>query len=495
MKSKRLKYCCMLAGILLIACSIFHESLWFDEAYSVSLARQSFVDIWRIDTHDVHPPLYYMMLHFIGLFTNQSILSYRIFSWICIIILVVTARKLITKEWGEKVSDLYTILVLFTPMISVYTGEIRMYTLVMLLVTISCIVACRILKRNDQKDWILFALINIITAYTHYYGLLAIALCNLYLLVYFLRHNQKALLRWTFFGILQIVCYLPWLMILFAQTGSVQNSFWLAFVFPQSIIEMLTFQFAGNLTGSAYLPDVVVLCIEIVLLVLYFVRQPKKQLDAHFSIFTIGVYGGVILIAIAVSLLLRRDIFYARYLLCCSGVLLLFFAQLLAQCDQNRRRMIIGIHVICTLFVNVRLCMMTYDPSNEQPYTYLTENLQEGDVILVSNHEHDPNSFIALSKIQTCPVIYWNAMEWSKESILAYEGFHPSMRVIDNLSELNDYEGRICVIYGDDDHHQKPYTDVSTPVLKATHGKLADQKFFTTTYKNIEYTITFIDCK
>jgi len=40
------------------------DGLWFDEVYSVRIVRLSVGQIIRLTSGDVHPPLYYLLLHF-----------------------------------------------------------------------------------------------------------------------------------------------------------------------------------------------------------------------------------------------------------------------------------------------------------------------------------------------------------------------------------------------------------------------------------------------
>ena len=50
------------------------------KAILFGMAGRNFKDIWNIGGHDVHPVLYYWILHIISLFTNNSVLVLRIFS-------------------------------------------------------------------------------------------------------------------------------------------------------------------------------------------------------------------------------------------------------------------------------------------------------------------------------------------------------------------------------------------------------------------------------
>ena len=56
---KTLHIILMILGTIFVSLSIFHTTLWFDEAYSVGMTNQNFIDIWKIGGHDVHPVLYY----------------------------------------------------------------------------------------------------------------------------------------------------------------------------------------------------------------------------------------------------------------------------------------------------------------------------------------------------------------------------------------------------------------------------------------------------
>lgn len=120
---------------------------------------------------------------------------------------------------------IFSFLVFFFPVSLVYAGEIRMYSLAMLLVTLTAVYAYRIyrtslryfLRRADAhcaplqsgqflrgprqtqglplqninncnkfvsvKNWIIFAICSLAGAYTHYYALMASGLINLFLLI------------------------------------------------------------------------------------------------------------------------------------------------------------------------------------------------------------------------------------------------------------------------------------------------------------------------
>lgn len=48
--------------VLLNFIRIFDNSFWYDEAYSIWIAKYNLSDLIQITAQDVHPPLYYLIL-------------------------------------------------------------------------------------------------------------------------------------------------------------------------------------------------------------------------------------------------------------------------------------------------------------------------------------------------------------------------------------------------------------------------------------------------
>lgn len=80
MKKSHIHLIVISLGIIFVSLSAFHSYIWFDESYSVAIAKHSLIDIWKITGNDVHPALYYWMLHIIYLIFGSNILIFRLFS-------------------------------------------------------------------------------------------------------------------------------------------------------------------------------------------------------------------------------------------------------------------------------------------------------------------------------------------------------------------------------------------------------------------------------
>ena len=84
---KYLHIAIIIIGVIFLFLSSFHEDIWFDESYSVAIAKHNFIDIWQITGHDVHPPLYYWMLHIVWMIFGNNVIAFRLFSVLAIVLL------------------------------------------------------------------------------------------------------------------------------------------------------------------------------------------------------------------------------------------------------------------------------------------------------------------------------------------------------------------------------------------------------------------------
>lgn len=496
---KKIHILLIVVGMVFTLIPLFHNNIWFDESYSVSLATHSFIEIWRIDMHDVHPVFYYECLHLLCLIFGNHIIVYRLFSWACLSMIGIFGYTGIRKDFGEDCGLWFTFFVFFFPLNIVYAGEIRMYMLVELLIVLGTFYALRIAKgQGNRWNHIRMVVYFVLAAYTHYYGLLAAAVVNLLLLgillVHWKKHSLKDYLIWLADGAAQIGLYIPWIFVFIAQTGNVKQNFWIQWTWPGSFIEMILFQVSGNLGKDFFIPTIAAMILEtamVVYLIYNAVRHPHQH--GYETMFTLGTYFGVIAIAWAAGKQMNRVVIYPRYLLVCTGLLMCYFAYSFAKFGRRTVNAVFcAAIVICTVMANLKLDQINYDASNEAPYAYLNEHMQPGDAILVSNYGQDPNSFIAVSKYMDHPLYYWNECMWMDESVAAYQAYGTGMRVVYSLKDIEGLKGRVWIIYADDDNRGGAVNHVYDAVIEQFQGTGDGTVYFKTAYKNIEYTIGLV---
>ncbi len=109
------------------------QSFWYDEGLTVALAVRSLDDIARAAAADVHPPLYYWLLHSWLRLTGTDEAAARAFSAVCGAITVVLTTILGWRWAGAVAGWLAGIAAAVSPFAIHYSQETRMYALAMLL--------------------------------------------------------------------------------------------------------------------------------------------------------------------------------------------------------------------------------------------------------------------------------------------------------------------------------------------------------------------------
>ena len=366
----------IIIGMIFIMLSIFHTNLWFDESYSVGLANHNFLEIWQIGSKDVHPILYYFILHIINFIFGNNIIAYRIFSWICASLVGILGFTHMRKDCGKDVGIIFSFLAFFLPVNIVYAGEVRMYTLAMLLVTLMAIYAYRIYKNKNEKNiknWILFAIFSLLSAYTHYYALVTAGIINIILFIYFIKESLKE----KKITVTQIILYLPWVIALLAQIKHVSSGFWIVFSFPKSVIEFFNFQFTGNLGDEIYLNSIVAGVFGILICVYMIYAQIKNRKKEKPELYSILVWSLLVIAVIIASVLMKKTIVYARYMLCVTGLFIFFISYTMAKKGNKYiTTLILVISLVLSIFAQVELSKVNYDENNNKGIKYIMEMIQ-----------------------------------------------------------------------------------------------------------------------
>lgn len=475
---KKIHIFVIIIGIIFVNLSIFHSNLWFDESYSVGISKHSFTDIWNIGGHDVHPILYYWILHIIGFFTNYSILIYRLFSGLIIAVTGILGYTHIRKDFGEKTGLIFSFLVYFSPVTALFANEIRMYALAMLFVTILGIYAYRLSKKQKLSYWIIFGISSLACIYTHYYSLMAAGIINLILLIYLIKSkNKKAYITQIIIGIIQVILFLPWLIYFTSQLSTMHNNgFWISIKFPETLLEILGYQFSGNLNlnlGVVIELLFLMYCIYIVLK-----TKPKNNIPA---LLAVSIYILVIIAAGIISVVLGTHILYYRYLFVVTG--LGFFA--ISYLFSKGKPIIISVFCIIILitgiFNQVYMIKENYDSSNSQAINYIKENIKKGDKFIIS----DLGAGTAISvNFFDYKHYFYNKSDWGVEE--AYKAFGKDFETVTNTNFIKECKTRTWIIV---DVNSKFYDKY----FNNENYKLISNKTFETKYKDYVFNLYLVD--
>jgi mannosyltransferase len=214
------------------------QSLWYDEGFSVYLARMDLAEITSRTAADIQPPLYYYLLHgWIGWFGDGA----RALRGLSALFGVLTVPLLYAVGWqlfrSRLAGALAALLIAIAPLHVWYGQEIRMYTLLTLLCLLSSYVLLLIVQRSapsppgenrsgawvDALLWLAFTLVTVAALYTHYFAFFILAFQGVYLLLVWIRRGfrpARLLLGGAASGVAIIAAYLPWLPNLLSRYGA-----------------------------------------------------------------------------------------------------------------------------------------------------------------------------------------------------------------------------------------------------------------------------------
>jgi 4-amino-4-deoxy-L-arabinose transferase-like glycosyltransferase len=238
MKS-RLWLALSLIAILWLATALrFHrleaQSLWNDEGNSARLSERSISLIVEGTASDIHPPLYYLMLHGWRSLLGDSEFALRALSAFAGVAVVAgtygVARMLLSRTVGALLAPLLAAL---HPALVYYSQEARMYELLALWAVLATLLFVRWLGAQRRSLWLALAYVLVTAAglYTHYFYPTVLAAHGFVLALWLLlswrqsssgsliSHAWRPLLRWGALVFVALLLYLPWLPIFVRQAG------------------------------------------------------------------------------------------------------------------------------------------------------------------------------------------------------------------------------------------------------------------------------------
>ena len=419
------------------------QSLWFDETLSAVFARQP---VWQLLPtlvyQDIHPPLYYLLLHFWMRLVGESEFGIRFLSLMCGLPAVpatyVFGRALFRDDqtgkdvsrpevstgtrWDRRtaIGLIGACLLAFSPFMVYYSQEARMYALLATLSVLSSHALWKVLTTRQTRWWWGFVAFTTAMLYTQYFGGLVVIFESLVVLAVLLRGSQVARKA---IGALALVAllYVPWLPFAYLQLQRLVNvpDFWKG---------QLSFTFVlGHIFGAfalgqfAALGKLVVVAIVIAGLlfvgILLLVRQALRRgggelyLLAYLLIPFFGLYAALV----------QNPKFTERYLIMIVPAFYLAMGYglvVLATFTRRARRPVVrwsGSAASVLIFLALlgatfsQLEQVYYGPGyrkddNRGAIAYIEEHYQPGDVVLLMMNTSQAFEFYSHGNIPYVPI-------------------------------------------------------------------------------------------
>ena len=193
-------------------------NIWWDEGWTVLLMRESLFSIAEITSTDVHPPLYFWLLHLLWPFIGESEFAVRFLSVAAGTLMVVAlwylGRLLLPRS---RWIPLAAALLLTTSRFAIWwSQEGRMYTVSGLFITLSLLFTVRVRWQPSRKAIIGYLLSSIAALYTLYILAFVLVVEGLYWLWTLLYERSwpsrvRLLFKWAILQVVVLAGFAPWL--------------------------------------------------------------------------------------------------------------------------------------------------------------------------------------------------------------------------------------------------------------------------------------------
>ncbi|MDX2776589.1 glycosyltransferase family 39 protein [Streptomyces caniscabiei] len=205
-----------------------NQSVWFDEAYSIMLAKQPAAQLVHLTALDTHPPFYYLLLKGWATVFGWSELALRSLSVLAGALAIVFAGLTARRMFGARVALMALPFVTIAPFLIRYGFEIRMYALAALIGMMATYVLVRAWQAKPGQDqrtlYVVYALLVALGMYTLYY--LAVLWIAHFLWLVWMSVRAKEPLKkvikapWFLAYLASIALFLPWLPAFLSQLGN-----------------------------------------------------------------------------------------------------------------------------------------------------------------------------------------------------------------------------------------------------------------------------------
>ncbi len=174
------------------------KGLWYDESLSLLRAQLNVPAILSnqitfpgITTIDLHPPLYFLLLHGLIRLAGQSDFVLRFPSVMWAVLLVPLLYAAGARFWNPRAGVLAALLGALSPFYLWYAQEVRMYTMATALGLLAVYAFDRAAEERHAGWLALAGLATLAAAYTHYFALTLIGVLGIYALLAALRLGQR----------------------------------------------------------------------------------------------------------------------------------------------------------------------------------------------------------------------------------------------------------------------------------------------------------------
>lgn len=319
------------------------QSVWFDEAYSINLARRPVNELISLTAIDVHPPAYYLFLHIWGNCLGFGELSLRLSSAFLMATAILLISLLMKILFGKRLALISAIFVSLSPMLIRYGFEIRMYALATLISVLATFLLVKIEREKNisRRRLYQFSYAGLVTLgmLTLYYTIV-IWMTHLGYLVYRTLKKKQSLFKQDFWLIylLAVILFFPWFTIAIKQftngaLAQISEPFTLV-----NLLGVFSFNlFYRPIWQLDQINGLLILLFIIIFSSLMTKNLKKRQEDRDEMIFLTFLATGPIFLEFLICLV--KPMYVERYLVYSALFLIALIVYLFYSTEKGRRKL------------------------------------------------------------------------------------------------------------------------------------------------------------
>jgi uncharacterized membrane protein len=178
----------ILLGLVIVAFilrffNLGFNSLWLDEASTLTFATQSLSGIWEATASgEFNPPLFYYMEHFMLTFgDSEFVLRFlpALFGALTVPVIYLIGKVFTGKTGGIFAAALMT----FSSFHIFYSQDARAYTIMLFFFSLAVLFYLWAINTDEMKWWLLFGVFSALAFWTHFYVFIGVGLIVLHALI------------------------------------------------------------------------------------------------------------------------------------------------------------------------------------------------------------------------------------------------------------------------------------------------------------------------
>lgn len=322
-----------------------------DEYWTYSLINLPLMDGMRVAVHDVHPPLYYLMLYFLSpLIGSTNLYLLKIVSIIPYALIILVSATKIREDYDWFTAGLFVFSIGVMSDFFVEFLTIRMYSWGLFFVVMSYIYYKDVVTKWDRKSWVLLTVCTLCSAYLHYFFAITCGLIYLLILYEIWTQHKDKLKQFGKSVAALVILYAPWGIIFIRQLKNTAAGSHETFHLDY-IIHYLTYFAIKSEDFRLEMLIFKLLAFAFLIFVLVLIYKKKDNFSASGMLLVYGtIFVGIVLLMFSFNNTMR-----VRYLVPALGVFWLAASVAIGKIENKRIFMIALILIFILAFAGLSI--------------------------------------------------------------------------------------------------------------------------------------------